>query len=289
MADLISIYSRAVVQVKALSATKVTLGAATGTLLSAAGKVFLLTNYHVLTGKDPYSDKMTGPARPDFLEVSYRTRVGNAEMPKLSPIQHSLYDADNNPLFTVLPENQRKLPIETSGLKLAIDIAALELPDVPHDFGFLPFERPQEFHVPVMERVGIIGFPFALTGTENFPIWLTGSVASDLANRPYRKYFLVDARTRPSCSGSLVVFNKSGASLHYPGGKADDRGNTVHTLGIYSGRVREESDIGIVWHWNTVEQLLEKMIPLEQQDWKSHAERTGKARKIPMRAPSRPA
>jgi hypothetical protein len=57
----------------------------------------------------------------------------------------------------------------------------------------------------------------------------------------------------------------------------DDRGNITHTLGIYSGRVKRDSDIGIVWHWNTLEQLLERAIPLREQDWKSHAERSGAA------------
>lgn len=285
MAELISIYSRCVVQLKALSTTKKPIGSGTGVLISAAGRTFLFSNYHVFTGKHAYTDEMVGEATPDFLEVSYRVENGT-EMPTISKFEHPLLDRNRNPQFFSLSAAERRLPVEASGVKFAIDVAALEVANIPHNSGFLNFEKPNEFHVPVMEKVGIVGFPFDLSGTEGFPIWLTGTVASDLANRPYRKYFLVDARTRPSCSGSLVVLKTLGASHNYSGGKMDGQGNTIHTLGIYSGRVKPDSDIGIVWHWNTVEQLLESKIPLQGQDWKTLAERTGASIKMPMQSPS---
>jgi hypothetical protein len=209
-------------------------------------------------------------------------------MPTVSKVVHPLYDADHQPKYFSFSAEERRLPVEASGVKFGIDVAALEVTNIPHDAGLLGFERPNVFLVPVMEKVGIVGFPFDLSATENFPIWLTGTVASDLANRPYRRYFLVDARTRPSCSGSLVLLKTHGASQYYPGGKMDGQGNTIHTLGIYSGRVKDDSDIGIVWHWNTVEQLLERRIPLPQQDWKSNTERTAEAVKAPMQPPSKP-
>jgi hypothetical protein len=215
------------------------------------------------------------------LTLFYRIETGS-EMPTISKVEHPLYDENHDPLYFTFSPETRRLPVEASGVKFAIDVAALEVQNIPHNSGTLKFERPNEFLLPVMEKLGIVGFPFDLSGTEGFPIWLTGTVASDLANRPYRKYFLVDARTRPSCSGSLVLLKTPGASQHFPGGKLDNQGNTVHTLGIYSGRVTDESDIGIVWHWTTIEALLEGAIPLKDQDWKSMAERTGAAVKTVM-------
>jgi hypothetical protein len=265
----------------ALSATKNPLGSGTGILVSAGGRTFLFTNYHVLTGKNAYADTMLGKATPDFLEVSYRAGA-RTEMPTISKVEHPLYDENHDPLFFSFSREDRRLPVEASGVKFAIDVAALEVKSIPHNSGLLKFEKPSEFLVPVMEKLGIVGFPFELSGTEGFPIWLTGTVASDLANRPYRKYFLVDARTRPSCSGSLVLLKTSGASQYFPGGKLDTHGNTIHTLGIYSGRVKENSDIGIVWHWNTLEKLLESKIPLKDQDWKSQADRMGRPVKNTM-------
>jgi S1-C subfamily serine protease len=264
------------------------LGSGTGVLISAAGKTFLITNYHVLSGKHPYTDQMLEDAAPDFLEVSYRVKTDGFEIPAISRVVHPLYDDNHEPNYLSYPVNERQLPVEASGVKFGIDVAVLEVTNIPHNAGLLAFERSNEFHLPVMDKVGIVGFPFDLSGTENFPIWLTGTVASDLANRPYRKYFLVDSRTKPSCSGSLVVLKINGASLNFPGGKLDNQGNTIHTLGIYSGRIKDELDIGIVWHWNTVEQLLESKIPLPQQSWKSLAERTGATVKTTMQPPSKP-
>lgn len=300
MAELISIYSRCVVQLNLLCATKISLGTATGILISTAGRTFLFTNYHVLTGKHPYTDKMLDDATPDFVEVIYRVFENGIELPGITKTEHPLYDENHNPKYLTFSPTERRLPVEENGIKFGIDVACLEVSNIPHNAGVLTFDRAPNFLVPVMERVGIVGFPFNLSGTVNFPIWLTGTVASDLANRPYRKYFLVDARTRPSCSGSLVLLKHNGASHYYPGGQMDDRGNTIHTLGIYSGRPKskmintdpdqdqKDTDIGIVWQWNVVEELLEKTIPLPQQTWKKHEERTGVAVKMSVPPPTTP-
>lgn len=121
-----------------------------------------------------------------------------------------------------------------------VDVVALPL-NVATDLGFISYELidiPETYLRPG-SGVSIVGFPFGLTGGGAFGIWTHGFVASepqiDLDNLPK---FLVDARTRRGQSGSPVV------------------GGTSVLLGIYSGRVNEQSDLGIVWKVNALREIL---------------------------------
>jgi hypothetical protein len=283
--ELISPFSFCVLSIEALCLEKKVIAPATAFLIQTAGRQFLVTNFHVLAGRHPYTD--FGELTPEFLRVKYRIEIPGSELPKLQVVEHALFDEDRNPLWVSLPVEKRRLPVEGNGIKLAVDVGILEVFDIPQKTGHLSFTRPHEFHIEPLERIAIIGYPLNLSGTEDLPIWLSGTVASDLANRPYRKCMFVDARSRPGSSGSLVVLKTAGASQYYPGGIMDRKGNHSYPIGIYSGRVTKESEIGLVWHWNSIEQLLESVIPLQHQDWKTMEERTGQAIKVPVLPPGR--
>ena len=88
-------------------------------------------------------------------------------------------------------------------------------------------------------------------------MWSTGFVASepdiDHGGRPI---FLIDCRTREGQSGSPVIISRSSEGyLSY------EDGSTVgefipQLLGVYSGRINPESDLGIVWKARAVVDLL---------------------------------
>jgi len=79
-------------------------------------------------------------------------------------------------------------------------------------------------------------------GVVNYPIWKTGQVASDIHAHPDQKHFLVDAMTREGMSGAPVVTQSDGSTF----------------LGIYSGRLPDEPEIGIVWRSSVVQDLVER-------------------------------
>lgn len=266
--ELVEPYSLCVLSLEALATTKKHIGFATGVLIRCARRTFIVTNYHVLAGRHPYTDCYLTPAIPEFIRVKYRVQKQGAELPSVMEVDHTLYDTERNPVWYALPSDVRLLPVEPNGVKLAIDVAVLEVRDIPQEFGILDFKAATSFHIPVLEQIAIVGYPHHLSGTEDFPIWLAGTVASDLANRPYRRCFFVDARTRHGCSGGLTVLKTKGAKLAYPRGWMDRNANVFYTVGIYAGRISEDSDIGIVWHWNTLEQTFEQIIPLNEQNWK---------------------
>src|SRR5438552_14598300 len=67
---------------------------------------------------------------------------------------------------------------------------------------------------------------------------------SDLedGSHPDQKHFLVDAMTREGMSGAPVVTQSGGSTF----------------LGIYSGRLPDEPEIGIVWRSTVVQELVER-------------------------------
>jgi hypothetical protein len=110
------------------------------------------------------------------------------------------------------------------------------------------------------EPVSVIGFPFGLTSYGKFPIWATGFLAQELSLiTPENPVFLIDCRTRQGQSGSPVIAYRTTGFRQRRGGSIVatlDPTKTWEFLGIYSGRVNAESDLGRVWHVSAIEELL---------------------------------
>src|SRR5262245_31922126 len=135
--ELISPFSFCVLSIEALSLNKTVLAPTTAFLIQTAGRQFLVTNYHVLTGRHPYTDEMLDGVTPDFLRVKYRIDVPGSEIPELKVVEHALYDQDRNPLWVSLAVEKRRLPVEGNGIKLAVDVGILEVFDIPQKTGHL--------------------------------------------------------------------------------------------------------------------------------------------------------
>jgi hypothetical protein len=82
-------------------------------------------------------------------------------------------------------------------------------------------------------------------------------VASDYDDSVNERYFLIDASTRSGMSGSPVVFRPLGPYLKKSGEMSVADGNMSIFMGIYSGRIRDDSDIGIVWRPKIVAEVLD--------------------------------
>jgi hypothetical protein len=106
------------------------------------------------------------------------------------------------------------------------------------------------------EPLSIIGFPLGLSSGGMFPIWKTGHVASDMdVDYGGLPVFLVDATTKHGMSGSPVIARRIGMSRR-PGTIVIGGGTVQRFLGVYSGRISEESDIGMVWKPVTLRDIL---------------------------------
>ena len=111
------------------------------------------------------------------------------------------------------------------------------------------------------EAVSVIGFPFGQSGPGQFAIWATGFIASE----PEFLYnglpvMLIDCRTRAGQSGAPVIAYRIGYALVEDGPATALRkvdGAVSRFLRVYGGRIRPDSDLGMVWRESAIQELVE--------------------------------
>ena len=222
-----------------LSSNGTELANATGFLVEHDDELYLVTNRHVVRGRHNVTDEPLSPngAFPDSVTIFHH--VAGA-LGRWVPIDEPLYKAGDHPKWLEHPTH-----------KGAVDLVALELvkPGSVDVYPYDPFQRGPSVAVGVTDIVSIIGFPFGLAAAGKLAIWTQGSVATepalDYGNLPC---FLVDSRTRPGQSGSPVVaYRPPGPVISELGGMSMSVGPVEKFLGVYSGRVHPDSDLGLVW------------------------------------------
>ncbi len=114
------------------------------------------------------------------------------------------------------------------------------------------------FQITPAEACSVVGFPFGMRGGGSLAIWATGFVATepdiDFDNLPL---FLIDCRSRKGQSGSAVIAQRNSVTYQNPDGTTSmSMGITTKFLGIYSGRIHDESDLGIVWKASAIMELV---------------------------------
>lgn len=223
---------------------------ATGTAFvvhSKNGDPYLITNLHNFTGRNPSTGKPLSKncAIPNKITIVHNRK---SDLGAWIEVTQPLL-LDETPLW-----------IEHPVLADRADFAALKLTNVrrvalyPYDLDDL---GPDILLGPA-DPVSVIGFPFGLTASGHFGIWATGFLASepsiDYNDLPIQ---LIDCRTRQGQSGSPVVAYRSGGTVAMRNGSNSVFGGPVcRFVGIYSGRVNAESDLGMVWKASAIAELV---------------------------------
>ena len=208
------------------------------------GEQFLVTNRHVVTGRHQDTLKLldTGSLEPETLVVWHNSSAALGHHVK---VRVPLYGADESPLwFEHLIDGPRK------------DLVVLPAP-AQQGVARYPYVVESNSHLKVepAQMVSVVGFPFAERTAEAFAVWATGFIASepdfDHGEMPL---FLIDCRSRKGQSGSPVILHhgvhdKDANTIGFKRGESD-------LLGVYSGRVNEDSDLGKVWKAWALAELL---------------------------------
>jgi hypothetical protein len=224
-------------------------GCGTGFVITHKGVNYLITNWHVVTGRHPDTGQPvsnTGAANPDTIRIWYHAaNCLGSWLPKTERLLDPITQAPR------WREHPRGREIDVVALPLTqhqdVQIYPLKLSLAKTDLGVSP-----------SEPVSIIGFPFGIAVAGKFPIWKTGHVASDIElDYEGKPVFLIDATTRPGMSGSPVVAKGTGIRRSRSGGGGGWmlRG-AVRFLGVYSGRIRDQSDVGRVWKPEVLDSIL---------------------------------
>jgi hypothetical protein len=169
----------------------VSLATSTGFTEQFNNKVFLITNWHCVTGRDPFTGKETSEdgITPDSVSIHLHSWDGASV--------HVF-----NPTYRRVEINYRKGSkwlMHKSGQ--SIDIVACDITDLDFDGGFKAFLSNMVNHRDAVVQVGaevfILGFPTGLTPTGSLPIWKRGSIATEpSAPAGEEPCFWIDAATR---------------------------------------------------------------------------------------------
>lgn len=226
------------------------LSTATGFVIEGMHGPLLITNRHVVTGRHQRTGKPLSETGgiPNELAIWHNSTDG---IPNWIAHVESLVDAEGNPMW-----------VEHPTLGSAVDVVALRLTELqrvalyPYEYilddGIAPSLGPAD-------TISVIGFPFGHSAGGLFPIWATGFVASepsiDIDNLPL---LLIDCRSRQGQSGSPVVMQRPPGFVHMTDGSVRAFELPITRLiGVYSGRIHSESDIGLVWKVSVLHDLVQ--------------------------------
>lgn len=222
---------------------------ATGTgffVRSSEGPVFI-TNRHLVTGKDQNTGK---PLEDKNLSIPNcgKLIIRDDNKPREYKFEYYSDNSMTKPIWFEHPLYGAKCDV--------VGILLSDLENVIHKY----VDASEEWKsIEIAEEVHVIGYPFGMN--ENLGIWVTGHIASE-PEVPYKGMpsFLIDSRTRQGQSGSIVIRRvNEGDTVVHGGSLYKATGKMVSDIGIYSGRVNKDSDLGIVWKMEIVRDILDEI------------------------------
>jgi hypothetical protein len=225
------------------------LGSATGFVVSLDGVSMLITNRHVVTGRRQTDGEILSDhgVTPTHLDIRH---LRSGALVDWTTRRVPLYE-NGQPCWTEHPVFGSRADIVA--LPLSVD-GGLQL--LPHSLEARPDNQTADLS-PTTD-VSIVGYPFGRTGSGDLAIWTRGVVASEPALAfEGLPVFLVDSRTRKGQSGSPVIVEQIGGFLMMRTGMSTAIGEHTELVGVYSGRINEESDIGMVWNLRALREVVQ--------------------------------
>lgn len=238
----------------------------------------LITNRHNVTGRHQETNECLSKyaAIPDSIVIHFHESIENLG-DSWKTIKLPLYKDDGSPWW-----------IEHPALGEKADIVALNL-TWGNDIVKYPYYLETELDkvnlvLDPAETVSVIGFPFGLSSHKKLPVWATGFLAQELSLiTPENPVFLIDCRTRQGQSGSPVIAYRPSGYRYEKDGKIFSTlsANVVwEFLGIYSGRINPESDLGKVWHVSIIKPLLSAAEEEMNEIISNHKQKNGTEEKV---------
>jgi hypothetical protein len=184
--------------------------------------VFLVTNYHVVTGNEPLS-----PARSQGDRLQFYFHASRTDPSSYFPVNIPLYTKAGDPIWI------RSLEYPEADVVLVPIVSSL------YDgrgqlFVFSEAHTLVDMKMRPASQAVLLGYPYGFFDTRNFlPVWKTGHLASeptvDFQGQPV---FLVDVSAFPGMSGAPVVGVSNGVYENEAGEMMT--GIQKRLLGIFS-------------------------------------------------------
>jgi hypothetical protein len=233
-------------------ANGLTLGTATGFIWKRREQHYLITNWHVVTGRSARTGKLEMKVQPDMLKMPLNTRIMDFGK---QTYEMRIRDADNNPLWYVYPGRQR-----------GCDVVAVPLPirgddPIVNMYPINALRSEADLAIRIGMDVYILGYPFG-NQPPGFPVWKRGSIASEPdLTKLGAGYMLVDTASRPGMSGAPVIRRSWAAHLLNDDAISSDSTPQSKFIGVYSGRLHtddpSDAQIGMVWPASDIDDIID--------------------------------
>lgn len=220
---------------------------ATGFIIKSRTMNYLVTNYHVITNKNPINGKWldsTNRKAPNRIFILHNGLKLGEHVFKTEPI----LDKKGYPLW-----------VQYNIGKEFVDVVALPLKDTTGISIFdVPYTNSLDTAISIRptSQVFILGFPFGIRSASEFPIWKSGTIASepdiDQENKPI---IWVDASTFPGMSGS-PVYIIGNQMQRKDGGFMVFSNNVSVFLGVFS---HAYTIAGALWKASYLKSLFDKL------------------------------
>lgn len=221
------------------------IASATGFVIKEADSYYLITNWHVVTGRNPKDNQplsRSAIADPNIIKVWFNgEKLGQWTQKTISIIN------ENGQKLWLEHEKGREVDIVAIPITVSSDIKIYDIDLALADFDLMIYPS---------EAVSIIGFPQGISSAGKLPIWKTGHIASDIdIDWNDKPSFLIDATTKSGMSGSPVIAKRV---CIYQTSAGNNIGNAVKFLGIYSGREIDTSgiEVGLVWKPRVISEII---------------------------------
>lgn len=233
------------------------------------GEVFLVTAWHVASGRDFFTRQLN---RDALIPSAFRMFIPGFEQ------NGDVLTVKSNPFLLELTETAtKKLENPPIVYGFPVDLAVARLPIAAEKSGSFTSQGMNEFEWGFQERVGppihsvigsdvfVLGYPLSTYEGQNTPIWKRGSLASEpgFQIKPHGA-FLVDVNATGGMSGGPVVRRVKTFT-------ADNKDNGViqefydeAIVGIYSGRALSSSETSFVLGYGWPIDLVHEIISSEQ-------------------------
>jgi hypothetical protein len=236
--------------------TGIVTGSGSGFTYQKDEVIYLITNWHNVSGRRPDTGKCLSEtlAIPDEISTTFR--------------EPASLGACHREFFPLYSDTAMLEPVwyEHPQHRCAVDVVAIPLPKEIYakykmsPINAIPFDS--SFKEWVADDAFVIGYPFFDPPPAQLPIWKRASIASepdvDIDKLP-KMY--IDTATRPGLSGSPVVMQRVG--IHgMTGGvvKGDEIiGRIRKFVGVYSGRIGNDelkAQLGIVWKARVIDEII---------------------------------
>jgi hypothetical protein len=234
------------------------LGVGTGFFTKYGSQLYLITNWHVVSGRNFQTREHLSKelALPDRLKYTAGCR---GHLGEWMDVDCMLYEDSES---SEQPENPVWLEHAAHGY--GVDVVAIPI-TLPEDAEVSTIDRVNtvpRMRITVSRDVFVIGYPKGISGYRGFPIWKRASIANepDIQHDGLPK-LLVDTATREGMSGAPVVaiadgeFDVEGMSPPYR-----PPGRVYRFIGVYSGRLGKgemEAQLGIVWKAQAIDEIVQ--------------------------------